>query len=131
MLSDLKAKLKALWIRFVDWIKLWPDVPGEMGALFLFIASAPLFGWIADQFGDVESGILQNLVITGLEISFINALVFLGILLNFRVVFDWYKKKHAIEKDWFLLTPWQRFIAFLVLYCSLFLSSVILMASLQ
>ncbi len=130
-LDQLRSRVTSLWTQFTDWVKLWPDVLAQMGGMIVFIASAPLFAWLADQFGDVESGILQNLIITGLEVSFISGLVFLGILLNFRIIFDWYKKKHAIEKDWFALTSWQRFLVFLILFCSLFFSIVYLAASLQ
>lgn len=124
-------KIKSLWTRFIAWIKLWPDIWAEVLAIAVFIFMAPLFGWIASHFGGVESGILQNLIITGLEISFINAMVFLGILLNFSIIFDWYKKKHVLSKDWFNLTPWQRFATFLIIYSSLFLSGVLLISSLQ
>ena len=130
-LSILLAYLQARWTRFTAWVRLWPDIWAEAAGILIFIASAPLFGWIANRFGGIESGILKNLVIAALEISFINALVFVGILLNFSIIFDWYKKKHAIEKDWFSLTPWQRFIAFLVVYSSLFFSGVLLLSSLQ
>lgn len=130
-LSQLKEKFTILWTRFRAWVELWPDVWAQNAGIAVFILSAPLFGWIANQFGGVESGILQNLIIVAVEISFINALIFLGILLNYRVVFDWYKKKPAFIKDWFNLSPWQRFTTFLVLYCSLFLAGVLLLASLQ
>lgn len=127
----MKEKIAMIWAKVTAWFRLWPDIWAEVLAIVLFIFMAPLFGWIASHFGGVESGILQNLIITGLEISFINAMVFLGILLNFSIIFDWYKKKHAIEKDWFSLTPWQRFATFLIIYSSLFLSGVLLISSLQ
>lgn len=130
-LYQIKDKLLNLWTRFRQWVDLWPDVWAQNAGIAVFILSAPVFGWIANQFGGVESGILQNLIIVALEISFVNALIFLGILLNYRVIFDWYKKKPAFVKDWLSLTSWQRFTVFLVLYCSLFLSGVLLLASLQ
>jgi biotin transporter BioY len=130
-IQKIKLKLTELWSQFTEWLQLWPDSLGILACVLAFILTAPLFGWLADQFGDIESAILNNLLITVLEISYVNALVFLGILLNFRIIFDWYKKKHAIEKDWFTLTAWQRFIVFLVLYSSLFLSVVLLLSSLQ
>lgn len=130
-LNQLTTYLKSAWERFTKWIALWPDVWAELLAIGVFLLSAPIFGFIANKFGGVESGILANLIITALEISFINALVFLGILLNFKVIFDWYKKKPTFTKDWFNLTAWQRFSIFMWLYSSLFLAGVILIASLQ
>lgn len=129
--SPRQQWIKSKWTQLLAWIKLWPDLPAEIIGIGLFILSAPLFGWLANFLGAPEAGILQNLLITGLEIAFINAIVFIGILLNFTIIFDWYKKPHAIEKDWFSLTPWQRFTTFLILYSSLFISGVLLMASLQ
>jgi hypothetical protein len=93
--------------------------------------SAPLFGYIANRFGGIESGILSNLLIVALEISFINALIFLGILLNFPNLFDWYKKQNLVKSDWLNLSSWQRFALFMLLYSCLFLAGVILLASLQ
>lgn len=131
LFSQLAAWINCKWMQLLAWIKLWPDFPAEILGIGLFIISAPLFGWVANFLGGPEAGILQNLLITGLEIAFINAIVFIGILLNFKIIFDWYKKPHAIEKDWFSLSPWQRFTTFLILYCSLFISGVLLISSLQ
>lgn len=129
--SPVTNWIRSRWTQLLAWIKLWPDLPAEFLGIGLFILSAPLFGWVANYLGAPEAGILQNLVILGVEIAFINAIVFVGIVLNFKIIFDWYKKPHAIEKDWFSLTPWQRFTTFLILYCSLFISGVLLIASLQ
>lgn len=130
-LNQLSTTLRSAWLRFRRWVALWPDSWAEIIGIFLFILSAPIFAWMADKFSGPEASILQNLLIVALEIPFINALAFLGILLNFTVIFDWYKKKPTFNKDWFSLSPWQRVATFLIIYVSFFLAGVLLVSSLQ
>lgn len=123
--------LRTKFTAFVDWLKLWPDFLLLPVGIALFVLTAPLFSMLAGRIGGPESGVLNNFIIVAIEISLISALVFLGIKFNFPIIFDWYKKSHALPKDWLKLSPWQRFITLLVLYTALFLAGVLLMASLQ
>lgn len=123
--------IRGLWSRLTAWVNLWPDYLAEALGILLFLATAPLFSWVAGWIGGTEAAILQNILIVALEIPVINLLAFLGILFNFKVVFDWYKKKHVIGKDWHALTSWQRWTVFLALYISFLFSAVLLFASLQ
>jgi hypothetical protein len=123
----MKEKLKQLR----EWVSLWPDTILLLVGVSIFILSAPIFSWLSGMIGGPESGLLNNFIIVAMEISLINALVFLGIKLNFPITFDWYKKKHALPKEWLQITPWQRFIIFSILYVALFFAGVFLMASLQ
>lgn len=127
LISWLRARSKQIH----DWVKLWPDVLLLVAGIALFILTAPIFSWMAGMIGGPESGLLNNFIIVAIEISLINALIFLGVKFNFPIIFDWYKKPHTLPNDWFNLSPWQRFLTFLVLYTSLFLAGVLLMSSLQ
>lgn len=127
----MKQTLTKLWQRFKAWTDTWPEIWAAPLSILLFLATIPVFNWLMSVTQAPELAILQNVLITGIEIAAVNALVFLGILLNFPIIFDWYKKPHALTSDWLKLSSWQRILTFLALYLALFLASVLLFSSLQ
>lgn len=129
-MTRIKHYLQALSLQAWQWIKRWPEVWAiPLGMLFFLLASIMLFR-LDHQVSITDPGIIQNLFITGLEVAFINGMVFLGILLNFTVIFDWYKKG-ILKRDWLALTPWQRTSFFFMLYFGLLFTAALLMGSLQ
>lgn len=133
--SNLLTRLKASASHAYQWIKRWPEIWAvPLGILIFLLATVLLFrmdqqAGIQDPFL-TDPGILQNLFLTSLEVAFINGIVFIGILLNFGVIFDWYKKG-IIKRDWLALTPWQRTTFFFILYFGLLFTAALLMGSLQ
>jgi hypothetical protein len=127
----MKIDANKVWQRIKSWVDTWPETWAAPLAILLFLASIPLFNWLMSVTQAPELAILQNILITGIEIAIVNAMVFLGILLNFRIIFDWYKKPHALSSDWLKLTSWERIRTFLALYLALFFAAVLLFTSLQ
>lgn len=127
----MKTSPKELWNRLIKWVKLWPETWAAPLAILLFLGTIPLFNWLLQATKAPELAILQNILITGIEIAAVSALAFLGLLLNFPVIFDWYKKPYALSSDWLKLTPWQRILTFLALYIPYILVLALLFSSLQ
>lgn len=126
MIKNLKERLSKLR----EWVKRWPETWAEPLGILLFVLTIPLFNWLLSASKAPEIITLQNILIVGIQLAAINALIFIGILLNFRAVYDWYKKKILVS-DWMKLSPWQRWITFIVFYLVLFLAAALLFASLQ
>lgn len=127
----MKTRLKELWAKIKKWAERWPESWAEPLGIVLFVATIPLFNWLLSASRAPEFMTLQNIIITGIEIAAINALAFIGILLNFRVIYDWYKKNNPLRSDWLKLTPWQRWLTFILIYLGFFLAGTLLFASLQ
>jgi hypothetical protein len=127
----MKTTLKNIWTRLKSWLERWPETWAEPLGIVLFLATIPLFNWMLSASRAPEMMTLQNIIITGIEIAAINALAFIGILLNFSVIYDWYKKKNPLKSDWLKLEPWQRWLTFILLYLGFFLAGSLLFASLQ
>lgn len=127
----MKANLNSKWKSFVEWVKLWPDAWSIPLSIFLFILTIPLFNWMLSVTVAPELAILQNFLIVSVEIAGANLLAFLGILLNFSIIYDYYKKPHAFTSDWLKITAWQRIQIFIAIYLVFILAVVWLLTSLQ
>ena len=128
----MKNKIKSflLWIsgllsQIRSWVKAMPDTWAIPITLVLFWGSMHFLRWLDPTSGIFDIGLFQIIVVIAALLTSINFLVFLGIEFNFPVIWKWYKND-GMKSDWKLLTPWQHFIFFWLLYFPLLLFAGIL-----
>ena len=131
IIEKLKHKV---WPKFKEFLSLWPGSWGILILIGIYALSYPLLLMIDGKFdtnvGLNDPGLLQNLPFTSLEIVFLNEIIFLGIMLNFPIVWHWYKKE-VYKNDWLNLSSYQRWLIFLLLFSIFFFSGTWLLSSLQ
>ena len=132
--EEKPSKPTKMWVEKIrKFISLWPGTWGILVALAIFLISYPLvliFQSDDMNIGVLDPGFLQNLPFASLEIIFLNEIIFLGIMLNFPILWHWYKKK-VYRTDWLTLNPFQRWLIFILLYSLLFFCGTMLLTSLQ
>ncbi|AWW31831.1 hypothetical protein DN752_17780 [Echinicola strongylocentroti] len=114
--------------RLLSFIKLWPELWSVPVSILLFAASIPIIRWIDPTAGVFDWGIFQTVLVTVVILPILSTAAFMGIRFNFKFLFDYYRKTVYI-KDYLKLTPWQRLLLFCLVYLSLLLAGVILVAA--
>lgn len=116
-MKKILTLLKALFTYLVNKSKVWPEIYSLPLALVVWLVS-PYAIWMVDpSAATFDSGILQIIVYVVVAITAFNGIVFLGIKLNFPVVYEFYKKTAGLAFD--KLTEFQKICVLLFLYISL------------
>lgn len=114
--------------RLLEFMKLWPEMWSLPVSILIFAASIPIIRWIDPTAGVFDWGIFQTVLVAVVLLPAISTAAFMGIKFNFPALFDYYRKTIYI-KDWLKITPWQRLLLLFLLYISLLLAGVILVAA--
>lgn len=128
--SKFNVVKSKIWNHIKSFIMLWPGTWAVFLPMLILLLSYPILLKINDKVGLLDPGLIQNIPFGIIQVIVINEFAFLGILFNFSIVFDWYKKG-VFKSDWLTLSPKERWLIFLLIYCLLSISAVILISSLQ
>ena len=116
--------IKQAFTYMVNKSKVWPEIYSLPLALLVWLIS-PYAIWMLDPTAATfDTGILQIIVYVVVAITAFNGIVFLGIKLNFPVVYEFYKRTAGASFD--KLTDFQKICILLFLYISLLLCCVCL-----
>jgi hypothetical protein len=104
--------------------QLWPGMYGVPFLLIAWILSPYFLRLLDSTAATFDAGVLQIYLYAAIGIVLFNDLSFLGIKMNFPVVFQFYKEEAGKAfKD---LTSWQKIVTLVVLYLGLLLAFVLL-----
>jgi NADH:ubiquinone oxidoreductase subunit H len=107
------------------WLQLWDGVWSVPLAFVLFvlagIAGASFFG---DGFGWYDPSVFQAAMIAGAVLVFVNITAWLGIYMNFRAVYRYYKNDSVT--DFKQLKVWQRLLVLGLLYACYIIAAIVL-----
>lgn len=100
----------------LKWLQQWDVVWSAPLVVLMFVGIAymgeAIFGF---GFGSYDPSIWQAVVMASGIIVILNGAVWLGLYLNWRKVYFYYKDQS--KKDFDNLAPWQRLLILIGLYC--------------
>lgn len=100
-------------------LKLWPEWFSLPAGLLLWVASPYILQWYDPTAATFDAGVFQAIVFSIMCMLIGNGLAFMGILFNFKTLFEFYEFDLSVTfKN---LTPWQKVLSLLLLYFGLLL----------
>jgi len=126
----MKFNLKAFLSPVFGFIAKWPGTLGIPIALILWWLSPYLLHSADPVASTFDAGVMQIILFAVICMLVGNEFIFGGILMNFRALFDYYTSLFSYEYS-NCITPWQRIVTLLIVYCSLLLCFTVLCLSLR
>jgi hypothetical protein len=111
-------------MRFIRFIKLWPEVWSIPLGLVAWLVSPMILHWIDPTAATFDSGVLQQILFASIGIVVVNGLAWAGLRFNLGGLFNWYANESTEEFK--KLSTWQKHLLVFCYYAVFFLGIVLL-----